>query len=121
MALQDINGNPLQAAPQPAAPDEPQPPQRVVTAFVVYQQPTGRWLATSDLGVPIVTGRKPSVDDILGGASNIVAEVTARKAADMAATTTIQTQLAMARQMQAQSLTPEEEAALATATGRPGG
>lgn len=114
MALLGPDGQTPVTAPEPEV-AEPQPPMQVVTAFVVYQHPNGRWIVTDDLSVPIITMRGVSQDDLISGASNVVAEVSARKAADMAAQTTIQTQLAMARQAQqqaaAQSMTPEQAAA----------
>jgi hypothetical protein len=103
-------------------PNEPQPPTQAVCAFVVFQLPNGRWTVTDDLSTSIITMRGINHDDLIAGGQNVVAEVSARKAADMAATTTIQTQLAMAQQAQkaaaAQQMTPEQQrAAMAAMTG----
>lgn len=107
-----------QTAPPAPDPDEPPMPRRVATAFLVVVEPNGRVTVTDDLAAPIVPSRKPSFDDILGAASNVVAEITARKAADMAAKQTVLTQLATARQMQSQTLSPAEQAAVAASQGR---
>jgi hypothetical protein len=90
-----------------------------VCAFMVYQLPSCRWVASDDFSQSIVAMRGISPDDLISGAQNVVSEVTARKAADMAAQTTIQTQMAIARQAQqaaqAQQMTPQEQAAAAAA------
>lgn len=115
MALLGPDGQTPVTAPAAPEPAEPQPPTQVVTAFIVFQLPNGRWTVTDDLSSSLITMRGPSQDDLISGASNVVAEVSARKAADMAAQTTIQTQLAMARQAQqaqaASQMTPAEAAA----------
>lgn len=85
---------------QDQTPDEPPMPRRVSTAFLVYVEPTGRVFVTDDLAAAIVPSRKPSLDDIIGAAANVHAEVSARKTADMAAAVTVQTQLALQRQLQ---------------------
>ena len=103
-----LDGGSIQPQPDPAAPPAPQP---VLTAFLAVQLPDGRWVAVADLNAPIVPQRVPMPDDLIAGASVIAADMTARRAADMAATQTIQTQLAMQRQMQAQQLSPAEAAA----------
>jgi hypothetical protein len=90
----------------------------VATAFLVYVLPNGRVVVTDDLGAAIVPSRKPSFDDIIGAAANVQAEIVARKTADMAAATTVQTQMAVSRQLQAQQLSPEEAAALSAAARR---
>jgi hypothetical protein len=99
---------------------EPEPPSFVeaTTAFLAIQLPSGRWVVTDVLDTVIVAERKPTQDDLIAGAANVHAEITARKAADMAAATTIQTQMAMARQVQGQQMTPEEEAAAAAIRSR---
>lgn len=100
-----------------STPSDPAVPMRVSTAFVVYQLPNGIWEASTDLEAAIVPSRPAVPDDIIGGAENVKLQVAARKAANMAAATTVQTQVAMARQMQAQhqsqQLTPQEASALA--------
>lgn len=117
MALLGPDGMPTSAPrPQPAqdqTPDEPPIPQRVTTAFLVYQLPNGRVSVTDDLAAPIVASRKPSYDDIIGAAANIQAELTARKAADMAASATVQTQLAVQRQLQEAAMNTEIQRQLA--------
>lgn len=114
MTLLGPDGNPPVTAPEPEV-NEPQPPTQVVTAFIVFQLPNGRWSVTDDFTTSMITMRGVSQDDLIAGASNVVAEVSARKAADMAAQTTIQTQLSMARQAQqqqaAQQMSPEQAAA----------
>jgi hypothetical protein len=120
MSLLGPDAQPISSAPAPdPEPVEPAAPTQVVCAFMVYQLPTGRWVASDDFSQSIIAMRGISPDDLISGASNVVAEVTARKAADMAATTTIQTQLAMARQAQqaqaAQQMSPEEQRAAAAA------
>lgn len=104
----------------PPVQDAPSAPQEVVTAFVVFNLPDGRWGVTDDLNAPLVPSRAPGPDDLIAGASNVQAEMTARKAADMAAQTTIQTQLAMARQAASQQIRPDEAAVLSK-LGTPGG
>ena len=120
MELLDPNGQPLSAPrPQPAqdqTPDKPAPPRRVSTAFIVYVQPDGRVIVTDDLDAAIVPSRKPSLDDIFGAVANVQAEITARKAADMAAATTVQTQVVMARQLQEKALHDAVQQELARGT-----
>lgn len=94
--------------------EEPQAPTRVTTAYLVYQTPNGQWLVSEDIGAAIVPVRRPLPDDIISGAENIKAQVIARKTADMAAQATVGTQLAMARQMQSQTATPDEAAILSS-------
>lgn len=119
MALVGPDGvTPLSARPQPPAPEEPAAPKRVSTAFLVYVEPTGRVIVTDDLSTPIIPSRKPGLDDILGAAANVQTEIAARKTADMAAQATVLTQLATAQRMQAQSLSPAEQAAVAASQGR---
>lgn len=112
MPLLGANGMPL-SAPQsqdtPPSPDEPPAPKLVTTAFLVYVDGTGRVAVSDDLALPVVPARKPSFDDIIGAAANLQAEITARKAGDMAASLTVQTQLAMARQMQQSAPTQDEQ------------
>lgn len=101
MPLVGLDGQPLSApSAQDQTPAEPAAPKRVATAFLVIVAPNGRVSVTDDLGAAIVPSRKPSFDDIIGAAANVQAEITARKTADMAASTTVQTQLAVQRQLQ---------------------
>lgn len=121
MPLVGANGEPLSAGQpqdqtQPGddqTPEEPKPPVRAVTAFLVYQLPIGRWLATDNLAEAIVPMRQATFDDIIAGTANVQAEITARKTADMAAAMTIQTQVAMTRQIQEQALNKQVQDALA--------
>lgn len=112
MALLGPDGQPTDADPStepatgPEAPatetqdQEPQAPNRVVTAFLVFQLPNGQWLASEDIAAPIVPTRKPLPDDIIAGTANVSAQMVARKTADLAAKLTVQTQMAVAQQMQ---------------------
>lgn len=124
MSLVGLNGEPLSPGqPQPSTgqtqpgedqtPEEPPAPTRVTTAFLVVVQPTGRVVVTDNLAEAIVPMRGPTYDDIIGAAANIQAELTARKAADMAAAATVQTQLAVSRQLQEQQLHQQVQDALA--------
>lgn len=121
MALLGANGMPLSAPQTPPTqdqtPDETPAPVRVTTAFLVSIAPNGRVSVTDDLAAPIVPARKPTFDDIIGAAANVQAELTARKAADMAAATTIQTQMSMARQAQEASLNAQVAQQLAGGRG----
>lgn len=104
MPLVGPDGEPLSTSPAPEtqdqAPDDPPAPERVTTAFLILIHPNGRVTADDDLTKAFIPMRKPSYDDIIGAAANVQAELLARKAADMAAATTIQTQLAMQRKLQ---------------------
>lgn len=112
MALLGPDGNPARAKddgtgtprqePQEDSPreEEPEAPQRVVTAFVTYQLPNGQWAATDDLAAALAPSRRPLPDDLIGGSQNIAAQVAGRRTAEMAATMTIQTQIAIERQAQ---------------------
>lgn len=95
-------GTPREEEPEQDSPreDEPEAPTRVVTAFLAYQMPNGAWAATEDLAAAVVPSRRPLPDDLIGGCHNIAASAAARKSAEMAATMTVQTQIAMARQAQ---------------------
>lgn len=105
-------------APENTEPPSPQPPQRVITAFLVFQTPNGQWLSSADLATPIQPVRAPQPDDLISGAENIKQQVIARRTADLTAVKTVQTQMAMAQQMRSQQLTPDEAAALAAAQRR---
>jgi hypothetical protein len=122
MALLGPNGEPVATPPttptQNLATEEPQPPARVTTAFLIFQMPNGQWVVSEDLGTPIVPSRKPVPDDIISGTENVKAQTIAHKTADMAAKATVMTQLAFARQAQQQQLSPAEAAALAAAQRR---
>ena len=98
---------------QDQTPDEPQAPVRVTTAFVVYQTPGGQWFASDDLEAVIVPTRKPGPDDLIAGTENIKAQTIGSMTARMTAKLTVQTQMAMAQQMQQQQLSPDEAAAVA--------
>jgi hypothetical protein len=98
---------------EPPAGSQPPPVVEAATAFIVVQLPNGRWVVTDDLDTVVIAERKPSQDDLIGGAANVQAEIISRKTADMAAATTIQTQMAMARQIAQQQTNETEEAAIA--------
>lgn len=104
MSLVGPSGAPLNTSRPPEAaapsPQEPPVPRMVTTAFLVYADPTGRVLVTDQLDTAIIPSRQPTLDDIIGMTANVQAELTARKTANMAAATTIQTQMAIARQSQ---------------------
>lgn len=108
MSLLGPNGEPADTDPS-TGPDtpatetqeqEPTTPTRVVTAFLVFQLPNGQWLAAEDINSPIVPVRKPLPDDIIAGTANVSAQMVARRTADLAAKLTVQTQMAVAQQMQ---------------------
>jgi hypothetical protein len=107
MPLLGPDGAPIGAQPQPAA-NEPQPPKQVVTAFITYQLPDGRWTVTDDLTDVMVVMRKPSFDDLIAGSANVQSEIAGRKTANLTAQTTIQTQMAITRQMEQQKMSHEE-------------
>lgn len=122
MPLLDPRGNPAVPSPSTSVPepstDEPQAPTRVTTAFLVCQMPNGQWVAIEDITTAIVPSRKLVPDDIISGAENVKAQTIARKTADMAAQATIGTQMAINRQMQSQTATPDEAAILASLGNR---
>lgn len=78
---------------------------RAVTAFLAWVTPEGRVLLTDDLSRPLVTERKPTLDDIIGMAANIGAEASGRRTAGMAARDVVvtQAQLAEAARQQAEN------------------
>ena len=116
MALLGPTGEPvtshLQAVPQPS-PDEPPAPVQVTTAFLVYQRPNGQWVASDDLATPVVPVRRPIPDDIISGTTNVCEQIVARKAAEMSAALTVQTQMQVAQQLQNATPTAQEAAVLA--------
>lgn len=118
MALLGANGQPITTArPQPGpakTPEEPAAPTRVTTAFIVFQNPSGQWIATDDLGAAIVAARPPVPDDLISGCENVKAQVIAQKGAQLTASLTVQTQVAFSRQQQAAMPTPEEQALAAS-------
>lgn len=118
MSLVSPSGQPLSTPAEAPKSDTPKPIE-AVTAFIAYQLPNGRWESTGDLNAPLIPSRPATLDDIAGGGHVVSAEATAVKNANITTQTMIQTQLAMARQAQAQQLTPQEAAAL-RATGQRG-
>lgn len=108
MPLLGPNGQPIPAQPSPAEPkpstptqeETPQPPARVVTAFLVFQLPNGQWAASEDIFTPIVPSRAPQPDDLIGGAENIKQQVIAQKTASLTAMKTVETQMSVAAQIQ---------------------
>lgn len=110
MSLLGPGGLPLAApapSPAPSTPiqeDAPPAPTRVTTAFLVIQLPNGQWMAAEDVTTPLAPMRKPVPDDLIAGTANVHAQIIARKTADMTAKVTVQTQMAMAAQMQEQAL-----------------
>lgn len=69
------------------------------TAFLVFQLPEGRVAATDTLLPGFSTSWQPSSDEIQAAAVNVYTELSARKAADLAAATTVQTMMAVQRQI----------------------
>lgn len=109
---QPVPRNTEPVSPGPDAENTPAPVQ-VTTAFLVTIAGNGRVSVTEDLAFPAVPMRKPTFDDIIGAAANLQAEISARKTADMAAAATVQTQMAVARQMQEATANAQVQAMLA--------
>lgn len=90
MPLLGPNGAPI-VPPTPeqiAAPaDETLPPEPMacVTAFVVYQLPTGQWQVADDLNVPLVPDRKPNGDDFTAACAVVERDVRTQEIAIAAA------------------------------------
>jgi hypothetical protein len=95
MPLLGPDGRPLDAAPAeelleatPDSADEeaaPPPPLPCVTAFIVYQLPTGQWQVADDIDVPLVPERKAHFDDMTAGCSVTLRDVATQEAAMAAA------------------------------------
>jgi hypothetical protein len=87
MPLLGPNGTPIAPTPEQLAapPDEtlPAEPVACVTAFTVYQLPTGEWQVADDLNVPLVPGRKPGGDDFTAGCSVVLRDVATHAAANL--------------------------------------
>jgi hypothetical protein len=98
MPLLGPDGHPLDAAPaeelleearaaldSDTAEAEPPPPLPCVTAFIVYQLPTGQWQVADDLDVPLVPERKAQFDDMTAGCSVTLRDVATQETAMAAA------------------------------------
>lgn len=84
MPLLGPNGQPLNTDPPADAhpvPDEAAAaydgPKAIpaITAFIIYQLPTGQWQVSDDLNDPIVADRKPHGDDFTSACANVLRDV----------------------------------------------
>lgn len=64
----------------------------VVTAFVVFQLPTGLWQLTNEVSAPLIPQRPPIHADVLGGLTVTMRDIHIREGAQQTAQATINAQ-----------------------------
>lgn len=112
MPLLGPNGMPMSQNPEPSPSPEAEPPvpQKVTTAFTVFQTPGGQWMATDDFSMTFVPSRPPTPDDLIAGCENVRQQTIAIRTASITAQMTLSNIQNAARQAQAAMPTAQEQA-----------